>query len=73
MKAYEKWDREMVELHDKLQKPPINQSLMKLQDISFADWVRKTGGLPNKAATCQLSPHTNWSALTVICNFWFPN
>ena len=48
MKAYTKWDEKMAELHKKLQNPPIDPALMKLKDMSFADWVRKTGGLSKK-------------------------
>ena len=71
MKAYKKWDRKMVGFHDKLQRSPLGQSLMKLQDISFADWVRKTGGLPNKVQEfirIESEPEygTSWEAISAL-------
>lgn len=49
MKAYQQWDRKMAQWHQQLQSPSIDPALMKLKDISFADWVRKSGGLSRKA------------------------
>lgn len=51
--AFRKWDKTVSELSRKLKQrsvgAPLPLELAKLKDVSFADWVKKSGGLSKKA------------------------
>ncbi len=71
LKAYRQWDLKMAEFYRQLQSPPIGQELMKLKEVSFADWVRKLGGLSGKVQEfirIQSEPEygTSWEAISAL-------
>ena len=49
LKAYQEWDAKMADLYRQLAQRPLSNELVALQEISFADWIRNSSGLPIKA------------------------
>ena len=71
MARYIKWDIKMAELYKQLHNPPIDHGLMKLKEVSFSDWVRKTGGLSKKAQEfirIESEPEygTSWESISAL-------
>ncbi|MGZ3804377.1 MAG: flavin monoamine oxidase family protein [Pseudobdellovibrionaceae bacterium] len=48
IKEFENWDKKMAVLYHQLLANPKDKSVLSLKDISFAQWVRKTGKLSQK-------------------------
>jgi len=71
MPAYRAWDQNMAALYRQLDHRPLPPELAALQDISFADWIRQTSGLPPKAqefVRLETEPEfaTSWEKISAL-------
>ncbi len=48
MRAFLQWDAQMQSLFKQLEQHPLPAELSALQDVSFADWLARRGGLSEK-------------------------
>lgn len=71
MPAYHAWDKKMAGLYRQLEGRPLSPALAALQDISFADWIKQTSGLPPKAqelVRIETEPEfaTSWDKISAL-------
>ncbi|GIW22066.1 MAG: hypothetical protein KatS3mg068_1073 [Candidatus Sericytochromatia bacterium] len=69
--SFLKWDREVKILLEKLKNRKPDKNMMKLKDISFADWVTKKHKLPKKVSewirvTIEVEIGTSWENISAL-------
>lgn len=71
MQAYQKWDKKMAELYRQIDSRPLPESLLALKELSFADWIKTTSGLPPKVqelVRIETEPEyaTSWQKISAL-------